>query len=241
MAHRGYCSKYPENTLIAIKAAIEECRADGVEFDIHLTKDRQLILQHDDTLDRMTTGSGRVCDHLWQGEIDKLCTKSDNKNHNNLPVSLFSEVMNEILTHPIVKERHEPFMIVIDVKDDQEIGVLDVLARELKTILAHSNANKLQIFIGTWTDEFTKHARSVMPVGVHFTWIGEQFTQERVDCSLYDSYNVDVDGLCLNTRMAAQLAGKPVLVWTCNSPQQVAVAKALSVDAILTDDPFLAQ
>lgn len=239
MAHRGYCSKYPENTLLAIKAAIEECKADGVEFDIHLTKDSQLILQHDDTLDRMTNGSGRVCDHLWHGDIDRLKTKSSD--HPNLPVSLFSAVMNELLSHPIIQSRSQPFMVVIDVKDDQEIGVLDVLSKELEAILAHPNANKLEVFIGTWTDEFTKYAHSVMPVGVHFTWIGEEFTKERVQCSLYDSYNIDVDGLCLSTRLLAQKAGKPVLVWTCNTAQQVAVAKAFSVDAILTDDPFLAQ
>ena len=44
--HRGYCAKYPENTMISFKAAIE-LGVDAIEFDIWLTKDKVPVLMHD--------------------------------------------------------------------------------------------------------------------------------------------------------------------------------------------------
>lgn len=44
--HRGYCAKYPENTLISFEAALE-LGVDGIEFDVWLTKDKVPVLMHD--------------------------------------------------------------------------------------------------------------------------------------------------------------------------------------------------
>lgn len=60
-AHRGFAAKYPENTLPAFTAAIE-VGADGIEFDVHMTKDGELVVIHDDSVDRTTDGCGRVRD-----------------------------------------------------------------------------------------------------------------------------------------------------------------------------------
>ena len=60
-AHRGHVSQAPENTLAAIRSAIEE-GAQQVEFDVQFSNDRALVLMHDDTVDRTTDGSGRVSD-----------------------------------------------------------------------------------------------------------------------------------------------------------------------------------
>lgn len=61
-AHRGYSGKYPENTLPAFRAAAE-LAVDGVEFDVHLTKDGEAVVIHDEKLRRTTTGKGFVKDH----------------------------------------------------------------------------------------------------------------------------------------------------------------------------------
>ena len=61
-AHRGFKSKYPENTLIAFQKAIE-ANCHGIEFDVHLTKDDELVIIHDETLEGTTNGKGRVKDH----------------------------------------------------------------------------------------------------------------------------------------------------------------------------------
>lgn len=60
-AHRGFCAKYPENTLLAFRKALE-LGVDQIETDVRITKDNQLVLIHDPTLNRTTNGSGNVCD-----------------------------------------------------------------------------------------------------------------------------------------------------------------------------------
>jgi len=57
IAHRGYSGRAPENTLVAIEAAIA-AGADAVEFDLHVTRDGVPVLFHDATLDRTTDGEG---------------------------------------------------------------------------------------------------------------------------------------------------------------------------------------
>ena len=58
IAHRGLDNSYPENTLIAFKAALESGMA--VEIDVRSTADEELVVLHDDTVDRTTDGSGSV-------------------------------------------------------------------------------------------------------------------------------------------------------------------------------------
>lgn len=59
IAHRGYSARAPENTLVALRHAIE-ARADAVEFDLHFTADREPVLFHDFTLERTSSGRGRL-------------------------------------------------------------------------------------------------------------------------------------------------------------------------------------
>ena len=61
-AHRGYSGKYPENTMLAFREA-EKTGADGIELDVQLSKDGELVIIHDETLDRTTTGKGYVKDY----------------------------------------------------------------------------------------------------------------------------------------------------------------------------------
>ena len=58
-AHRGASSYFPENTLSSFSAGLE-MGANGLETDVHMTRDGVLVLFHDDTLDRVTDGSGDV-------------------------------------------------------------------------------------------------------------------------------------------------------------------------------------
>lgn len=64
LAHRGYSGKAPENTMDAFELALE-AGADGLELDVHITKDGEVVVIHDDTIDRTTNGSGRVEDYTY--------------------------------------------------------------------------------------------------------------------------------------------------------------------------------
>lgn len=61
ICHRGYSGRYPENTLLAFRKAIET-GADGIELDVHLTKDNKVVVIHDERVDRTTNGTGFVKD-----------------------------------------------------------------------------------------------------------------------------------------------------------------------------------
>ena len=61
-AHRGYSAKYPENTKLAFQKAIDTLGCDGIELDVHLTRDGVLVVHHDERVDRTTDGTGRICD-----------------------------------------------------------------------------------------------------------------------------------------------------------------------------------
>ncbi|GBG93765.1 glycerophosphoryl diester phosphodiesterase [Ligilactobacillus salitolerans] len=74
--HRGYPVKFPENSLAGFHYAVAH-QIDGLEFDVHLTKDQIPVVIHDETIDRTTDGSGFIKDftlnqlrsfHLGNGE-----------------------------------------------------------------------------------------------------------------------------------------------------------------------------
>lgn len=61
-AHRGLSALIPENTLPAFAASLA-FGADEIEFDVRLTRDAQLIVSHDNTLERISDGTGKLKDH----------------------------------------------------------------------------------------------------------------------------------------------------------------------------------
>lgn len=62
ICHRGYSSRYPENTMLAFQKAVES-GADGVELDVHLTRDGEVVVIHDERVERTTDGMGYVKDY----------------------------------------------------------------------------------------------------------------------------------------------------------------------------------
>ena len=73
-AHRGHCAEYPENTLSAFRAAAQ-LGADGIELDVHLTRDGHPVILHDANVDRTTDGTGPVSALTLQ-EVQQLTTGS---------------------------------------------------------------------------------------------------------------------------------------------------------------------
>ena len=65
-AHRGFSGYYPENTMLAFQKVAEETVADGIELDIQLTKDGEIVIMHDEMLDRTTNGSGWLKDNTLE-------------------------------------------------------------------------------------------------------------------------------------------------------------------------------
>ncbi len=69
-AHRGFSGEYPENTMIAFEKAIE-AGCEGIEMDVHFTKDGKLVIVHDELIDRTSDGKGFVKDYTYE-ELTKF-------------------------------------------------------------------------------------------------------------------------------------------------------------------------
>src|SRR5699024_12335557 len=69
IAHRGASGNAPENTLAAFQLCVEE-GADGIELDVHLSEEGELVVIHDDPLDSTTNGTERV----QHKDLDALTT-----------------------------------------------------------------------------------------------------------------------------------------------------------------------
>lgn len=68
--HRGMKAFFPENTLLSFQKALDQ-KVDMLEIDLNLTKDKQVVVIHDNTLDRTTDGAGLVHDYTLK-EIKSL-------------------------------------------------------------------------------------------------------------------------------------------------------------------------
>ncbi|MFT5369362.1 MAG: glycerophosphoryl diester phosphodiesterase, partial [Candidatus Latescibacterota bacterium] len=70
IAHRGFSSQYPENTILAFQKALD-IGIDWMEFDLQVTADHHVVVMHDKTVDRTTNGNGRVSD-LTLAQVKEL-------------------------------------------------------------------------------------------------------------------------------------------------------------------------
>jgi len=70
IGHRGYPAKYPENTLAAFQGALA-AGVKMIELDVMLSRDRRLVVIHDESLERTTNGKGAVADHTL-AELKRL-------------------------------------------------------------------------------------------------------------------------------------------------------------------------
>ena len=86
ICHRGDWRNYPENSIPAIESVIK-MGADIVELDIALTSDSVLVLQHDRTIDRCTTGRGKIIDMTYE-EIQKYYLKNAHGARNSLDLKV---------------------------------------------------------------------------------------------------------------------------------------------------------
>ena len=91
VSHRGDWKQFPENSLDAINSIIQ-MGGDVVEIDVQRTKDGQLILMHDERLDRTTNGKGLIAETTF-ADIQKLFLKEHNGNVTQQKVPTLKEVL----------------------------------------------------------------------------------------------------------------------------------------------------
>lgn len=90
-AHRGASGYAPENTLPAFELA-EKQGADGIELDVQLTKDGEVVVIHDETIDRTSTGMGAVRDYTLK-ELRKHSFHNGRNTYRGVTIPTLAEVL----------------------------------------------------------------------------------------------------------------------------------------------------
>lgn len=110
-AHRGFYSMAPENSMPAYGAAVA-LGADEIEFDLWATADGEIVSIHDSTLDRVSTGTGKVYEHTYDELLRYDFGIKSGESFRGLKIITFEEILKKFACHVImnihIKER-EPY------------------------------------------------------------------------------------------------------------------------------------
>ncbi|MBQ6719469.1 MAG: hypothetical protein IJN20_03870 [Oscillospiraceae bacterium] len=98
-AHRGYTAAGPENSLPALAAAAA-MGAQEIEFDLWSTTDGELVAVHDENLERLSNGTGKVWEHSY--EQLKQLDFGTQPGYEGLKVTIFEEILKKLSCHVIM-------------------------------------------------------------------------------------------------------------------------------------------
>lgn len=150
-AHRGWPAKYPENTMESFKAA-EAIGVDQLELDVRVTKDNELVIIHDATVDRTTNDTGLVCEKTL-AELKALDAGSHKgEEFKDCQIPTFIEFMDWIKDHPTMT-------LDVELKEwptegHEEIAY-DVCDRVLKILDDYGYADR--VVINTWSGKLHEY------------------------------------------------------------------------------------
>ena len=120
--HRGYCAKYPENTLISFEAALD-LGVDGIEFDVWLTSDKVPVLMHDGNALR-TCGVNKHLRDMTLEEAKKLEASYPDKfgdKYVGLGEKVAVPTLEEVLK--LCKEKRPDIVLGVEIKEYTEENV----------------------------------------------------------------------------------------------------------------------
>ena len=100
-AHRGYSGKYPENTMLAFERAVAS-GAQGIELDVHFSKDGKLVIIHDELLKRTTGIAGSVEDYTLDALMRMNAGKVFGDSFGHTPIPSFEQYCEYVKDKDII-------------------------------------------------------------------------------------------------------------------------------------------
>ena len=98
-AHRGASGYAPENTLSAYQMAFENFHADGIEIDVHYSKDREIVVMHDFDLSSTTNGSGMIFSNSLKELKELSAGLRFSEKYNDEKIPTLKEVLQLVSEH----------------------------------------------------------------------------------------------------------------------------------------------
>jgi glycerophosphoryl diester phosphodiesterase len=242
IGHRGASAVAPENTLAAFEAAIA-AEADGIEFDVRLTRDGIPVVIHDDTL-RRTAGVAKRVDELTLEDLKKVDVGSWFTRSRKLTHEQFS-----VQTIPSLQQLFDLFvtndsLLYLEMKchSFERARLAEACCR-----LVNDNSLKHRVIVECFDlaaietvkriDREIRTAALFEPALTTAPILSERRLVDKAKA-------VGVDEIALHYRLVsnrivenAKLAGLTVVVWTVDNPAWIKRAKTIGIDVLITNDP----
>lgn len=217
--HRGACGYAPENTIASFRKAIE-LGVDMMEFDVRLCKSGEVIILHDEKVDRMTNGHGPVS-NLSLSEVKSLIVKGGEH------IPTLEEALDVI---------DRKTKIIIELKHREVVEPTAAIVRRYIEARGWSHED----FLATsFNHHFLARFRELCPgVGLVPILAGEPLTYAEFGQQL-GAYSVNMAFPFLTREFIedAHQRGLKVFAWTVNEPDDIARVKTLPVDGIFSNFP----
>jgi len=239
-AHRGASALAPENTVEAFRQAVRE-GIEGLELDVHMTSDGEIVVLHDPTVDRTTDGAGPISG-MTLSEVKRLDAGY------RFPLDDAHPYRGRDIRVPTLAGVFRAFpevAINMDIKEHRP-GIEEAVLRE---ILASGAGGRT--LVASWEYRTIRRFRRVaggrvptaasrFEIGVFY--LASRLRVERLLRPAYDALQVPVRhrGLEILTRRfldAAHARGVRVDAWTINEAGEMRRLLDLGVDAIMSDRP----
>lgn len=224
-AHRGFSKVAPENTLPAFEAAME-CGADYIELDIQLTADDQLVVIHDDKVDRTTNGKGNVSKYTYDQltELSAGSWFSKSGEFDDVRIPLFRDVLelvgNDVMLNIEIKRSGDP-------KKTAEKAV--ELIEEYGIVKS--------CYVTSFSYTALKKVKQLNPK-IKTAFIANLATATSYAQLPYiDAVSMNYIFVNQSVVNSAHHHGKRIFVWTVDRQSEVKKMMALGVDNIITDRP----
>jgi glycerophosphoryl diester phosphodiesterase len=230
-AHRGSSKDCPENTMAAFKKAYED-GADGIELDVHLSKDNVPVIIHDEKLDRTTNAKGYVADYTCE-ELTKVDSGSwFSKQFCNEYVPSLEEFLNWIA--PL------PMMLNIELKNN----VIEYNGLEEKTLkLVHQYGMEKRTVISSFNHYSLVKIRKLNPyietAPLYSSGLFEPWEYVKAVCS--QSAHPNYKSLHPYIMEGFKRHNIPIRPYTVNSEKWMRYFFEWGTQAIITDYPLIAR
>ncbi len=223
IAHRGFSTKAPENTLSAVEAAIK-AKADRVEIDVQLSLDGTVYLMHDTTLTR-TTGINNRLSNLNDDEIEQLDAGSwFSEKFEGEKVPRLSDVLDVCQGKISLKIELKP-------QNGNEVRLAEAVIDAVKEADMSQNV-MISSFSKNAIITVRKLDKNIIS-GLIVSFVYGEYS----GISYADGIIINQNFLNLEQANAIQQANKLVYAWTPNSYDDLRAVNRLGVDGIITDYP----
>jgi glycerophosphoryl diester phosphodiesterase len=231
IAHRGYSACYPENTLAAFNGAID-AGAHMIELDVCLSKDRHLVVIHDETVDRTTNGTGAV-KALTMDQLDRLDAGSwfdPRFNTERLPT--LAQVLDAAKGHLLVN-------IEIKTEAFEADGPADAVERQVLNLVREKNMLD-EVLVSSFEWQMLENLRKLEP-GIALGLLAEAPTDERLIhwYQRINGFSWHPDFRVLTRQQVDSLhdLGARVFPYAVDGRIDSLGMLAMGVDGLIVDDP----